>query len=330
MPRVSVVLPIYNSENDVLASIREVEQQTFDSHELIIVDDGSRDGTFSTAQLYAEGTSGVRVIKTEHLGPSHARNIGLAAANGEIVVFIESDCVYDPSYLSKAVAQLELEPTASAVCLTGAPLITRSTLATQCIDIENKIQRKLLSEGKIKPFYAWVFRKADLEKLGGFDERLFQAEDRDLFRRMEAANYRVALVSGVNWRHRRDQTTLELARKWFSRGRTRILYTIKHNLTLEVLRTMAPLWATVSGLILLGFSPLVGIGILLVVALAFIASSIRVVVLSWSLVERKRAFIGYPLFAVVRNFAIALGYTSAIPSVVLNKAKGKETRWSNL
>jgi glycosyltransferase involved in cell wall biosynthesis len=329
-PKVSVILPVYNSETDVLASIEQVELQTFDSYELLIVDDGSTDNTFSTAHRYAEGVPGIRVIKSEHLGPSHARNVGLTEARGEIVVFIESDCVYDYSYLSKSVAQFELEPNASAVCLTGAPLITRSTLATRSIDIENKIQHKLLNEGKIKPFYAWVFKKADLEKLGGFDERLFQAEDRDVFRRMKEAGYYIALVPGINWRHRRDQTTSELARKWFLRGRTKILYTIKYGLTYEALRTMFPFWTTVAGIVMFALSPIIGIVILLLVAAAFIAYSVRATTLSWSLVDDKRAFLGYPLFVLVRNFSTALGYTTALPLVIYNRVRGKEISWTRL
>ena len=329
-PMVSVILPVYNSEMDVLASIGEIEKQTFDNYELIVVDDGSTDQTHSLAERYALGRSRIKVIQTDHLGPSHARNVGLAVAKGEIVVFVESDCVYDDSYLSKAATQFERDPGASAVCLTGAPLITRSTLATRCIDIENKIQHKLLSEGKIKPFYAWVFRKADLERLGGFDERLFQAEDRDLFRRMEKADYRVSLVPGVNWRHRRDQTTPELARKWFTRGRTRILYNMKHRLTLETLRTILPLWATIAGLILLASSPIVGIGILFVVAAAFVTSSVRVATISWSHIVDKKAFLGYPFFVLVRNFSTALGYTTALPAVVLAKVRRKELSWESM
>ncbi|HEV2139121.1 MAG TPA: glycosyltransferase [Nitrososphaerales archaeon] len=329
-PRVSVVLPVYNSETDVLASIGEIEKQTFGSFELIVVDDGSTDGTFHVANDYAGGKTGIRVLKTEHLGPSHARNAGLASARGDTVIFVESDCVYDSSYISKAVAQLEQEPSASAVCLTGAPLITRSTLATRCIDIENKVQHKQLSEGKIKPFYAWVFRKADIVKLGGFDEKLFQAEDRDLFRRMKAAGYHIALVPGVNWQHRRNQTTSELARKWFLRGRTKILYTLKHGLTFEALRTMLPLWATVTGVVTFVFSPLIGTAILVLVAAVFIAYSVRVAALSWSLVDQKRAFLGYPLFALVRNFSTALGYTTAIPYVISKKVRGKEISWDSL
>jgi len=329
-PKMSVILPIYNSEPDVLASIGEIEKQTFDDYELIVVDDGSTDQTYSLAERHALGNSRIKVIRTEHLGPSHARNAGLAAARGQIVVFVESDCVYGDSYLSKAAAQFERDPGASAVCLTGAPLITRSTLATKCIDIENKIQHKLLNEGKIKPFYAWVFRKTDLEKLGGFDERLFQAEDRDLFRRMEKADYRISLVPGVNWQHRRDQTTPQLAKKWFFRGRTRILYNMKHRLTLETLRTMLPLWATVAGLILLAFFPIVGVGILLTVAAAFVAYSVRVAAISWALINDKKAFLGYPFFALVRNFSTALGYTIALPAVISGKVRGKELTWKSL
>jgi cellulose synthase/poly-beta-1,6-N-acetylglucosamine synthase-like glycosyltransferase len=264
------------------------------------------------------------------MGASHARNVGVQNARGQIVFFAESDCVYDEMYLQRAVERLDSEPEAGAVCLTGAPLITRKTLATECIDIENKVQHRLLNEGKIKPFYAWVYRKEVLTKLGGFDEKLFQGEDKDLFMRLEGAHYAVAWVSGVNWWHRRDQTTIELAKKWFTRGKTRVLYSIKHRRVVEMLKTLVPLWATIFGFIVLAWSPVVGILVLVVVALVFIGDTLRIMKISWSVVERKRGFLGYPLFVMTRNFSMAMGYTIALFTILVRKIEGKETAWNSI
>jgi GT2 family glycosyltransferase len=222
------------------------------------------------------------------------------------------------------------QPKAGAVCLTGAPLITRSTLATQCIDVENKVQHSLLDQGKIKPFYAWVYRRDVLVALGGFDERLFQGEDKDLFRRLEKAHYEVAWVPGVNWRHRRDQTTFQLARKWFTRGRTRILYSIKQRRAFDIIKTMAPFWTIVLGLILLVRLPLYGALLLLLVGLLFVAQTVRIMRVSWPFVQRKRVYLGYPIFVMTRNLSMAMGYSVAIVTIIARKIQGREIAWNNV
>jgi GT2 family glycosyltransferase len=329
-PRVSIVLPLYNSSKELPSALAELDNQSFLDREIIIVDDGSTDETWKAARALSEGRDDLVLIQTEHRGAAHARNIGLERARGEIVFFSESDCVYDRAYLQRAVDCLDSRQDAAAVCLTGAPLIIRSTLATQCIDIENKVQHALLNQGKIKPFYAWVYRREALTRLGGFDDRLFQGEDKDLFLRLEKANYAVAWVPGVNWHHVRDQTTLELAGKWFTRGRTRLLYSIKHRRVSDVVRTLAPFWATVLGLLMLPFSLLVGGLLLLLVALAFILRTLRTMSIAWPAVEKKRYFIGYPAFVLVRNFSMAMGYSVAIVTILVRKAQGKEIAWETL
>ncbi len=185
----------------------------------------------------------------------------------------------------------------------------RSTVATECIEIENKVQHKLLESGRIKPFYAWVYTKRAFQELGGFDERLFQGEDKDLFQRLEGTGHKVAWVPGINWRHERDQTLGELARKWFKRGQSRVLYVTKHRLVVDLVKTLFPLWLTVLGVGILPFSPLVGELLLLAVFAAFALRTVRTTALVWNRVEKRRYFAFYLPFLVVRNFSSGLGYT---------------------
>ncbi len=328
---VSIVLPAYNSAEDLVETLGELERQSYREKEIIIVDDGSTDKTAEIATAFAANRTEVSVLRTAHFGASHARNSGFKAARGDIVFFSETDCVYDPSYVEKAVAALDSQRSAGAVCLTGAPLITRSTLATQCIDIENKVQHALLAQGKIKPFYAWVYRREDLEKLGGFDERLFQGEDRDLFRRLQDAGYEVAWVPGINWRHKRDQTLPYLAKRWFTRGRSRLLYALKNRLWPDVLKTMGPFWLFVAG-ILAASAGLLSYGafLALLVPAAITAYSLRNVKTSWPFVAKKSIYVGYPLFVIVRNFSMALGYTYAFAAIPVRKAQGKPISWQTV
>jgi glycosyltransferase involved in cell wall biosynthesis len=329
-PRVSIVLPLYNSSKELASAVSQLDKQSYLDREIVLVDDGSSDGTYEAAKALSSGRNDMLVVRTVHSGPAHARNEGLSISHGEIVFFSESDCVYDPAYLQRAVDALDSKPEAAAVCLTGAPLVTRSTLATSCIDIENKVQHRLLEQGKIEPFYAWVFRRDVLMKLGGFDDRLFQGEDRDLFMRVKNANYSVAWVSGVNWQHIRDQTLSQMASKWFTRGRTRLLYLIKHRRVTDILKALLPFWATVVGALLLFWSPLVGAGVLLLVVALFAGRTLQIMRTSWSLVQRRRSFLGYPLFILVRNFSTGLGYSIAMVTVLKRRVQGQPTSWENL
>lgn len=329
-PRVSIVLPVYNSAQELRRAVGELDKQTYRNREIIIVDDGSTDQTPAIAGELAAGRDDVLLIRTEHKGASSARNAGAERAKGETVFFAEADCVYDDGYLQKAVDALNSQPAAGAVCLTGAPLITKSTLATECIDVENKMQHILLRRGKIKPFYAWVYRGEVLRKLGGFDERLFQGEDKDLFARLNKAGYSVAWVPGINWRHRRDQTTTELVGKWFPRGRTRVLYSMKNRRTSDFVRTMAPLWVTILGIALLFVSPILGIVCLLLVAALFVGNTVRVMNITWNEIQKKRIFLGYPFFALTRNFSMGAGYSVGLVMILVRKVQRRKITWDNV
>jgi glycosyltransferase involved in cell wall biosynthesis len=327
---VSIVLPLYNSSKELPTALSELDRQSYLDREIILVDDGSSDNTGESAAALAAGRRDISLVLTAHGGPAHARNEGLKRSRGEIVFFSESDCVYNPDYLQRAVDTLDSNQRAGAVCLTGAPLITRPTLATTCIDIENKVQHRLLEQGKIEPFYAWVFRRSVLLELGGYDERLFQGEDRDLFKRLKEANYSVAWVPGINWRHIRNQTLSQLAPKWVMRGRTRLLYLVKHRRIVDAAKSVVPFWAAVLGLILLFRLPLIGVGILLLVAALFLARTVQTMRIAWPTVEKKRSFLGYPLFILVRNFSTAVGYTFASFALLARRIQGKDISWENL
>ena len=327
---VSVVVPLYNAEKDVPSVLGEIRKQTYQNVEVILVDDGSTDQTISIATEACSQLPNARAVATNHGGASHARNVGLQASRGETVFFMEADCTYTEDYVQKAIDYLGAHPEVSAVCLTGAPLKQRQTLAVECIDVENKVQHRLLNEGKIRPFYAWVYRRQAISSVGGFDEKLFQGEDKDLFRRFEGAGYRVGWIPGVHWWHKRDQTLQELAGKWFSRGRMRLLYSLKHRLFGEIARTLAPLWLVVLGILVVVAAPLLGLGIIVVALVAVFLYSLRNVYISWPLVARKRVYVGYPLFVLVRNFSTALGYSWALIAIAVRRLEGKEVSWSSV
>jgi glycosyltransferase involved in cell wall biosynthesis len=317
LPRVSILLPCFNEAREISSTIDNLELQTFRDREIIIIDDGSTDDTSIRAQetINQREYGDARVVRVAHGGLTYARNVGIRESNGETIFFAESDCTYEPEYVEKALLSFQQHPEASAVCLTGAPEMVRSTMATECIMIENRIQHKLLEQGKLKPFYAWVFRKDALVSLGGFDEKLFQGEDKDMFRRFVQGGNIVAWVPGVHWWHRRDQSLGDIFKKSVVRGRSRVLYLAKHHLFLEATKAVGPFWFLVAGIVLLPFQFYLGGGMILLVFILFIARSIRIAMVGWDVAPRRRWFLAYPIFLVVRNFSTAIGYTMGFVSL---------------
>ena len=99
VPKVSVVMPVYNALPYLSGSIDAVLSQTLRDFELICVDDGSTDDSLRTLRAYAEKDTRVRVLTQKNLFAGAARNAGLAAARGEYLVFLDSDDLFEPDML---------------------------------------------------------------------------------------------------------------------------------------------------------------------------------------------------------------------------------------
>lgn len=321
MPKVSVILPCYNEKAEIESAIVGLERQTYGDREIIVVDDGSTDSTVEVATRVIKQNAyrDIRLVPSGHVGVSHARNVGASESRGEIVFFAECDCIYAPDYIEKAVGELERTPAAAAVCLTGSPLITHSTIATECLRIENKVQHKLLEEGKMNPFYAWVFRRDAFSKIGGYDEGLSQAEDKDIFKRLIAGGYQVAWVSGEHWWHKRDQSLMDVAERRLMRAQQRVNYLLKHKLFPDLIKALAPVWLLVFGLLLLPMFPLLGGLVIAFVFVAWAVVSLRFASRAWGVAPERKYLIGYPLLVIVRSFSESVGSTIGLARYVLTR-----------
>ena len=102
LPLVSVIVPTYERRQWALDAVGCVLAQTYPSVELLVVDDGSTDGT---SQALAERDDLI-LLRQQHAGPGAARNRGLALASGELIAPLDSDDLWDPAFLEQAVAAL--------------------------------------------------------------------------------------------------------------------------------------------------------------------------------------------------------------------------------
>ena len=87
----SIIVPVYNTEKYLRDCIDSIINQDCDDYELIIVDDGSVDGSSDICDLYAKENAKVHVIHKENGGLASARNAGLDVANGEWVLFVDNN-----------------------------------------------------------------------------------------------------------------------------------------------------------------------------------------------------------------------------------------------
>lgn len=104
--KISIILPAYNCENTIESAINSILSQTYENWELVIVNDGSTDMTTQVLSNYVENSK-IIIINQENLGPSVARNVGIASISGEYVAFIDSDDYFDKNYLETMCRNME-------------------------------------------------------------------------------------------------------------------------------------------------------------------------------------------------------------------------------
>lgn len=103
MDKISVVIPVYNSRAYLGSCISSVLEQTYKDLEILLVDDGSTDGSAGLCQQFADQDSRVFFFKKKHAGVGAARNYGIQKATGEYILFVDSDDLCDPELVNKLI-----------------------------------------------------------------------------------------------------------------------------------------------------------------------------------------------------------------------------------
>lgn len=184
-PLVSVVVPSYNMERFLPDAVNSVLRQTWDKLELIIVDDGSTDGTPAIAEGFAAGDPRVRVVRKGNGGLSSARNAGLAVAQGELLCFLDADDAFLPDKLRCQVDFLQFFPSCDLVFsdyyLGDAQLVP---YALSCRPPPPMPLREVFVYlNWFGPPFTPLLRTRLRERVGSFDENLRSSEDWDFWLR---------------------------------------------------------------------------------------------------------------------------------------------------
>ncbi len=177
---ISVVIPAYNSiyVRDAIVSILD---QTYQDHEVIVVDDGSP-GT--AIRKICEEFPGVRYLRQKNAGPSAARNYGVREARGGWIAFLDDDDVWLPEKLEKQVEFIRNHPSPERLGLlyTGQFMFQDDGVLGSKVDEANgMIYRYLLFGNFIGTCSSIMIPKSVLERVGGYDDSLICSQDYDLY-----------------------------------------------------------------------------------------------------------------------------------------------------
>ena len=182
---VSVVIPVFNGVRFLAAAIESVAAQGYRPLEIIVVDDGSTDGSGSVAA----GLAGVRCLRQENAGPAAARNAGMAVASGEFFAFLDADDLMTPNRLDLQVGYLQDHPEVGCVLgrqeLLLEPGVEPPKWATGAA-ASTEGPAELFGGGEVVAI-STVARRTAFDRIGGFDPAFRVGEDIDwLFRLREA------------------------------------------------------------------------------------------------------------------------------------------------
>lgn len=206
-PRVSVVVPAYNAIGTVAATIGSVLGQTMDDLELIVIDDGSSDGTAELVEELSTGDPRMRVVRQANGGTAAARNAGIAQAVGEFVSFLDNDDLWMPRYLELMTMALDSTPEAG-LSYTDAWILDDETKRIRAKTVMEffptvpanapapTLLRTMLSTNFIMS--SVTVRRSVLEQVGGFDSTVSGVDDYDLWLRILLAGHSVVRAPGTS------------------------------------------------------------------------------------------------------------------------------------
>jgi glycosyltransferase involved in cell wall biosynthesis len=191
--KISVIIPAYNAEQYIATAIESCLSQTYAPHEIIVIDDGSTDGTAAVAESFP---SPVRVIRlAENMGVAVARNRGVQASTGDWLAFLDADDWFLPEKLER-----------QRRCVLENPLAVLIYTGFHIIGIDgSKSDGRFFMPQEILPMLRYrnrlflgtiVLRREVFESVGGFDSSLRTAQDWDLWLRI-AARYSVESFASV-------------------------------------------------------------------------------------------------------------------------------------
>lgn len=213
----STVIPVFNRADLVIKTLESVFDQEFPDQEIIVVDDGSTDGTL---EVLAKYSNRIKVIRQENKGPGEARNLGIRHAQGQYIVFLDSDDIWFPWTLSTFKQVIKEYDFPSFIAGNAAYFHNHSEL----LNIQPKaLQSKCFTDyyatsNQDLPFLtsAVAVKRTVVQQIGGFTTQKINAEDNDLWLKLGVAEKFVYIHAPVvlGYRQHEGSTITDTAKTY--------------------------------------------------------------------------------------------------------------------
>jgi glycosyltransferase involved in cell wall biosynthesis len=184
LPKISVIIPAYNSEKTISHTIKSVLNQTLSVLELIVINDGSQDSTLEVIRQIQD--SRIKVFSYSNAGGNVSRNRGLNRAVGEFVSFLDADDLWTPDKLQSQFKALQENVTAKVAYSWTDYIDTNGQfiLSGKRINVNGNVYENLLLSNFLENGSNPLICRKSLITLGGFDESLSAAQDWDMWLRL--------------------------------------------------------------------------------------------------------------------------------------------------
>ncbi len=216
----SIIIPTYNRLSQIQATLESVYNQTFDDFEIIVVDDGSSDGT--SEFLDNVSRKNFSVVHQNNRGPSAARNAGIRIAQGEIFVFTDDDCIVPNDWLSRFEKVFE-NTNADVVAgfVQNASKSVFSAISQYIINYSVAYLYKMHTNTSFFTSNNIAYRKEVIKEVGGFDERFKNAggEERLLNFKLILNGKKIVFEPEITVKHFHKLDFLSFVNQFFNYGK---------------------------------------------------------------------------------------------------------------
>lgn len=204
---ISIIIPTYNEIEVLEDSIQSLGEQTFTDFEIIVVDDGSTDGTIEILENLKKTLPDFKYFAQKHYGAGEARNLGVKNAKGKILVFVDADMTFDKDFLKKLVEPIEKGATKGT--FSKEEFVSNwNNIWSRCWNIQEGWEEKRRHR-KNYPNTQPVFRailKSEFEKVGGFDKGGYM-DDWSLSKKL---GYQATNAEGAIFYHKNPDSLAEV------------------------------------------------------------------------------------------------------------------------
>ncbi|MGA2923334.1 MAG: glycosyltransferase [Candidatus Sulfotelmatobacter sp.] len=231
-PRVSVIIPCYNTAQFVAETLDSVFSQTYSDYEVVVVNDGSPD-TPDLERVLGPYLSRIVYVKSDNCGLAGARNNGIRASKGELIALLDSDDAWEPRYLEVQVGKLDSDPSADIVYPNALIFGDSPRAGSLFADSAGSVTFTSLIEQTCVVMVSILARRSALERAGLFDAKLRSCEDFDLWLRCVKAGSRIIYHDEVLVRYRRRKGSLSSDPVWMLGSALKVLVKMRSAVSLN-------------------------------------------------------------------------------------------------